>query len=269
MSHSTSTLEVTVDHVSKHFVVDGSPLEAIGDISFHLPAGGFATLVGPSGSGKSTLLRMLVDLEHPSDGSISLGGKSPQERVRAHEVGMGFQDSALLPWRTVRKNIEFAREVAALTPRPDLVDELLELVGLSGFAAARPAQLSGGMRQRVSLARALVVEPRLLLLDEPFGALDEFTRETLNLELQRIWMHEAITTVMVTHSISEAVFLSDTVVVMSSRPATVLELVEVPFARPRTPELLTSPEFFALCARITGMLKASHIAGDDHREAGQ
>jgi len=258
MSEEKSTVEIVVDNVSKEFVVDGAPLEAIQDISFTLPAGGFATLVGPSGSGKSTLLRMLADLEVPTSGTVSLGGKSPRERVRAHEVGMGFQDSALLPWRNVRRNIDFAREVAGLPPRPELVEELLDLVGLPGFATARPAQLSGGMRQRVSLARALVLEPRLLLLDEPFGALDEFTRDALNLELQRIWMHEAITTVMVTHSISEAVFLSDTIVVMSARPATVLALVDVPFERPRSPELLTSPEFFELCASVTAMLKASH-----------
>lgn len=253
-----STVEIAVEDVSKEFVVDGAPLEAIRKVGFRLPAGGFATLVGPSGSGKSTLLRMLADLEQPTSGSLSLGGQTPRERVRNHEVGMGFQDSSLLPWRTVRSNVEFAREVAKLPPRPDLVTELLGLVGLEGFSSARPSQLSGGMRQRVSLARALVIQPRLLLLDEPFGALDEFTRESLNLELQRIWMYEAITTVMVTHSISEAVFLSDTIVVMSQRPATVLKLVEVPFERPRAPELLLAPEFFALCAEVAALLKAEH-----------
>ncbi len=271
MSDQKSTLEIAVENVSKQFVVDGAALEAIREISFTLPPGGFATLVGPSGSGKSTLLRMLADLEVPSSGEILLGGEAPRKRVRAHEVGMGFQDSALLPWRNVRRNIEFAREVAALAPRPDLVEELLKLVGLEGFSSARPAQLSGGMRQRVTLARALVVEPRLLLLDEPFGALDEFTRESLNLELQRIWMHEAITTVMVTHSISEAVFLSDTIVVMSARPATVLEVVEVPFDRPRSPELLASREFYELCARINTMLRESHASdlGNSANSQGQ
>lgn len=264
MSADTSTLEIVVDHVTKEFHVNGSPLEAIQDISFELPAGGFATLVGPSGSGKSTLLRMLVDLETPTSGQITLGGLSPQERVANHEVGVGFQDAALLPWRTVQGNVEFAREVAKLPARPELVSELLNLVGLSKFAKARPAQLSGGMRQRVSLARALVVEPRLLLLDEPFGALDEFTRETLNVELQRIWLHQAITTVMVTHSISEAVFLSDTVVVMSARPAEVLALVDVPFARPRTPDLMATPEFFELCSHIATMLKQTNVDASDH-----
>lgn len=258
MTNDTSTVEVVVDRVSKDFVVDGAPLRAVSDVSFGLPAGGFASLVGPSGSGKSTLLRMLADLEHPDDGSISLGGRTPRELVAAHEVGMGFQDSALLPWRSVRRNVEFAREVARLRPKPELVGGLLELVGLDGFANARPRQLSGGMRQRVSLARALVVEPRLLLLDEPFGALDEFTREALNVELQRIWMHEGITTVMVTHSVSEAVFLSDAIVVMSARPGTVLEIVEVPFPRPRPAELLSSPEFFEVCAVVAGLLKNVH-----------
>lgn len=257
MTHTPGHVDVVVDHVSKDFTVDGARLEAIRNISFQLPAGGFATLVGPSGCGKSTLLRMLADLEEPTSGSVLVGGQPPADLVRRHELGVGFQDAALLPWRSVRKNVEFAREVAKLPAAPQLVDELLDLVGLAGFAGARPAQLSGGMRQRVSLARALVVEPSLLLLDEPFGALDEFTRESLNVELQRIWMHSAITTVMVTHSISEAVFLSDTVVVMSARPARIADIVTVPFERPRSPELLTSPEFFEVCAQVTTTLQES------------
>lgn len=257
MAASTHTLDVDVKHVTKVFDVDGGELEAIRDVSFHLPPGGFAALVGPSGSGKSTVLRMLADLDRPSGGSISLGGQNPQELVRAHRLGVAFQDSALLPWRSVRKNVEFAREVAKLSPNPDLVSELLELVGLTAFSSARPAQLSGGMRQRVSLARALVVNPRLLLLDEPFGALDEFTREAMNVELQRIWMDREITTIMVTHSVSEAVFLSDVVVVMSNRPAEVAALIEVPFERPRSVDLLTSHEFFRVCAEVTRSLSLS------------
>lgn len=251
----TRAIDIAVANVSKTFATAHGDVEALRDVSFSVPAGGFTTLVGPSGSGKSTLLRALASLETPGSGSISLGGHGPRELVKRHELGMAFQDSALLPWRSVRRNIAFARQMARLPKDPDYVQELIDLVGLGGFEASRPAQLSGGMRQRVSIARALVTRPRLLLLDEPFGALDELLRENLNMELQRIWMHEAITTVMVTHSVSEAVLLSDTVVVMSARPGRVVEIVEVPFARPRGPELLGSPEFFAVCTEVSQALR--------------
>lgn len=251
-----SRTTISVENVSKTFSTESGPVHALDDISVEVPEGGFVSLVGPSGSGKSTLLRMMGALETPSTGRISLGGFSPADRVARHELGMAFQDSALLPWRSVESNIAFARQMARLPKDPDYVRELVQLVGLAGFERARPAQLSGGMRQRVSIARALVTRPRVLLLDEPFGALDELLRENLNFELQRIWMHERITTVMVTHSVVEAVLLSDAIVVMSARPGRVHAVVDVPFARPRRRELLDSDEFFHICRRVSDALRA-------------
>lgn len=252
-------IDVVVANISKTFATASGPFEALRDISFTVPAGGFYSLVGPSGSGKSTVLRSLAALESPSSGEILLGQQTPKARIKSHEVGMAFQDAALLPWRSVRKNIEFAREMAGLPRDPDYVDELIGLVGLRGFERSRPAQLSGGMRQRVSIARALVIRPRLLLLDEPFGALDELLRQNLNMELQRIWMHQNISTVMVTHSVSEAVLLSDAVVVMGSRPGRVERIIDVPFERPRTPDLVTSEDFFHVCTEVSETLRASLV----------
>jgi NitT/TauT family transport system ATP-binding protein len=252
---ASGAIEIVVAGVGKTFATSGGPVEALHDVSLTVPSGGFVSIVGPSGSGKSTLLRAMASLEEPTSGTLSLGGRTPRERTRAHQIGMAFQDAALLPWRSVRGNIDFARRMARLPRDPALTDELIELVGLSGFEKARPAQLSGGMRQRVSIARALVTRPQLLLLDEPFGALDELLRENLNFELQRIWMHDAITTVMVTHSVSEAVLLSDRVVVMSARPGRVSAVIDVPFERPRTRELLRSDEFFHLCRTVSDALR--------------
>lgn len=252
-------IDVEVANVSKSFATSDGAFEALRDVSFTVPAGGFYSLVGPSGSGKSTVLRSLAALESPTSGTILLGKEAPKVRVKSHEVGMAFQDAALLPWRSIRKNIEFAREMAGLPRDPEYVDELIGLVGLRGFERSRPAQLSGGMRQRVSIARALVIRPRLLLLDEPFGALDELLRQSLNMELQRIWMHQKISTVMVTHSVSEAVLLSDAVVVMGSRPGRVERIIDVPFARPRTPALVTSEEFFHVCTSVSETLRASLV----------
>ncbi|GGM81367.1 ABC transporter ATP-binding protein [Dactylosporangium sucinum] len=255
------TVDIAVTDVSRTFQTSGGTVEALRNVSLTVPAGGFVSVVGPSGCGKSTLLRILAGLEQPTAGSVALGGRSPAERVRAHEVGMAFQDAALLPWRTVTRNVAFAREMAGLARDDALVARLLVLVGLSGFERARPAQLSGGMRQRVAIARALVTRPRLLLLDEPFGALDELLRENLNMELQRIWMAEEVTTVMVTHSVSEAVLLSDTVVVMGSRPGHVAAVVDVPFPRPRKPELLHADDFFHVCTRVKAVLRGEGEGG--------
>ncbi|MFT4306200.1 MAG: ABC transporter ATP-binding protein [Microbacterium sp.] len=254
-------LDISIRGINKSFALrGGAKLEAISDFSLDLHEGSFVALIGPSGCGKSTILRMLADLEEPTRGSISVGGGTPASARRSNRIGIAFQEPALLPWRSVKTNVRFPSELGGRkrlsTPE---VDDLISLVGLRGFETARPSQLSGGMRQRVAIARALSVSPELLLLDEPFGALDEYTRQTMILELQRIWQARAVTTLLVTHSITEAVFLADEVVVMSQRPGSVRQIVTIPFDRPRTPELMLSAEFHERVDTLTALLYDVHV----------
>ena len=225
--------------------------EAVRDVTFSLRRGEFLSVVGPSGCGKSTLLRMASGLGPHTSGVV--------ER-RVENIGYVFQDATLLPWRTVRKNVELLAELegASRDERRRLADEAIRLVGLDGFADHYPKALSGGMRMRTSVARALTTKPPLFLLDEPFGALDEITRGTLNEELQRLFVSQRFAAIFITHSISEAVYLSSRVLVMSPRPGRIVAEVEVPFGYPRSPELRFDPEFGRLSSEVSHALRKGY-----------
>jgi NitT/TauT family transport system ATP-binding protein len=242
---------ITVDDVS-HTWPDG--VQALNRVDLSVPAGSFVALVGPSGCGKSTLLRLIGGLLTPTSGAVTVAGRPSVKMEEA--IGIVFQRDNLMPWRTTYDNVRLPLELHGLSRRDgdQSVRELLELVGLTGFEASYPAQLSGGMAQRVALARALVHEPKLLLLDEPFGALDALTRERMGQELLRIWQARPVTVFMVTHSIPEAVLLADEVLVMSPLPGHVVERVTVPLPRPRQLATQMSPDFQALAMRVRGAI---------------
>jgi ABC-type nitrate/sulfonate/bicarbonate transport system ATPase subunit len=250
LSASPVTLELA--HISKTFQVDGQPLEVLIDINLQLRAREFVCLVGASGCGKSTILRLVAGLETPTVGQVLLGGKPITGP--GLERGVVFQEHRLMPWLTVEQNILLGLD-ALTTTLPEklrLVKEHIELVGLSGFEKAYPRQLSGGMAQRAAIARGLVAKPAILLLDEPLGALDALTRTYLQEELLRIWHQEAITTLMVTHDVEEALYLADRIVVLDRRPGRIRTIVEVPIERPRR---RGDPAFGALKEAVLGELR--------------
>lgn len=246
------TLGVQVSNLSRRFGKGRQRLTALAEVDLAVPRGGFVSIIGPSGCGKSTILRILAGLDEPTEGQARIHG----EAVGRSQINLGvaFQDSALLPWRSVAKNIALPLELAGRKIDHRKIRDLIRLVGLDGFEKARPGQLSGGMKQRVSIARALVVEPELLLLDEPFGALDDMTRQRLNLELQNIWSESPATTIMVTHSIQEAILLSDAVAVMSPRPGRIVEVVPIDLPRPRTVDVIRSAEFHRISNYLSDLL---------------
>jgi NitT/TauT family transport system ATP-binding protein len=230
------------------------PVLALDGIDLQVRQATFTALIGPSGCGKSTLLRVIAGLVEPSAGSVSAGGGTPAELVAAHRLGVAFQDDGLLPWLSARENVALAFRAVGRPVDGTRVANLLALTGLPEFENTRPRALSGGMRQRVAIARALALDPAVLLLDEPFGALDAVTRRHLNLELQRIWSEQSITTLLVTHSVEEAVFLADEIVVMTKRPGRIALRRRVPFPRPRSRELLRERAFHVLVDELTDAL---------------
>jgi NitT/TauT family transport system ATP-binding protein len=241
--------------VSKEF--GRGHVQALTGIDLDIHPGEFISLIGPSGCGKSTLLRIVGDLIQPSAGEVVVNGKSAHQARVDRDYGIVFQDAVLFDWRTVEKNISLPLEMMRWDRRrrAERVRELVDLVELKGFEGHHPWQLSGGMQQRVSIARALSFDPAILLMDEPFGALDEMTRERLNLELLRIWERSGSTVIFVTHSISEAVFLSTRVVVMSARPGRIVGVVDVDLAQPRRSETREEPRFAELIRDVRQLLR--------------
>lgn len=252
VKHQVQTPEIQLKDVEMRYPTDTGDVLALHQVSLDIRKGEFVSLLGPSGCGKTTLLRLMADLIQPTSGSIHVAGKTAKEARLAQKYGIVFQSPVLYDWRKVKQNVALPLELVGVSKieRERKAIELLELVGLEKFADQYPWQLSGGMQQRAAIARALAMEPEILLMDEPFSALDEFTRERLNEELLSVWNNIQNTIVFVTHSIPESIFLSDRVFVLSPHPGRLSAVVEIPLPRPRTQEMRNSPAFFELIARI-------------------
>jgi len=268
-ARARSVVEITgVSKVFEGRAQRAGRVEALVDIDLSITAGEFVSLIGPSGCGKSTLLRLIGDLTPPTAGSITVNGKPAERARRDRDYGMVFQAPVLFDWRTVQGNVELPLEIsgASKAQRSQRAKEHLRLVELSDFAGHYPWQLSGGMQQRVAIARALAVDPALLLMDEPFGALDEMTRERMNLELLKIWERTETTIVFVTHSIAEAVFLSTRVVVMSPRPGRISSIIDIDLPRERNVETRELEQYFHLVTAVREALRGDERSADSSDE---
>src|SRR6266852_3422151 len=259
-------LAVDVRNVSLTFETGDGKVDALSDVSLQIADGEFVSFIGPSGCGKTTMLRLIADLQQPTSGSLLVNGMSAEQARLERRYGYVFQAPALFPWRTIEKNLKLPLEIMGFSDseQRQRAARYLALVNLTGFERKFPWQLSGGMQQRVSIARALSFDPALLLMDEPFGALDEMTRERLNMEVLRIWEQSGSTIVFVTHSIAEAVFLSTRVVVMSARPGRITSVIPIDLPQPRTASTREEPRFFEL---VTQVREALHLGSDLDRTA--
>ncbi len=253
---SASNLDLT-------FQTNDGPVHALKDVNLEIHKGDFVSFIGPSGCGKTTFLRVMADLEQPTGGTVTINGVSPEEARKSRAYGYVFQAAGLYPWRTIGGNIRLPLEIMGIpgAEQAERVQRVLELVELSGFEKKFPWQLSGGMQQRASIARALSFDADILLMDEPFGALDEIVRDHLNEQLLKLWARTEKTIAFVTHSIPEAVYLSTKIVVMSPRPGRIADVIESPLPRERPLEIRESPEFLEIAHRVREGLRAGH--GDD------
>ncbi len=255
---------IDIENLSLTFETNDGPVHALSDIDLKIEEGDFVSFIGPSGCGKTTLLRVIADLEKPTAGSITVNGVSPEQARLNRAYGYVFQAAALYPWRTIAKNVALPLEIMGLSKaeQQQRISRNMELVNLTGFEKKYPWQLSGGMQQRASIARALAVEPDLLLMDEPFGALDEIVRDHLNEQLLQLWAKTNKTVVFVTHSIPEAVFLSTKIVVLCPRPGRIYDVIESDLPRNRSLDIRETPEFLKIAHRVRDGLKAGHYYED-------
>lgn len=255
---------IDIENLSLTFQTNDGPVHALSDIDLKIEEGDFVSFIGPSGCGKTTLLRVIADLERPTAGSITVNGVSPEQARLDRSYGYVFQAAALYPWRTIAKNVALPLEIMGLPAeeQQQRIKKNMELVNLAGFEKKYPWQLSGGMQQRASIARALAVEPDLLLMDEPFGALDEIVRDHLNEQLLQLWAKTNKTVVFVTHSIPEAVFLSTKIVVLCPRPGRIYDVIESDLPRDRDLDIRETPEFLKIAHRVRDGLKAGHSYED-------
>jgi NitT/TauT family transport system ATP-binding protein len=255
---------IEILHLNLVFTTGDSPVNALSDVSLTVDKGDFVSFIGPSGCGKTTLMRVIADLQKPTSGSVKVDGLTPEEARLKRAYGYVFQAPALYPWRTVEGNVTLPLEIMGLpkAQRLERCGRVLDLVNLTGFEKKFPWQLSGGMQQRVSIARALSFDPEILLMDEPFGALDEILRDHLNEQLLQLWKRTRKTVIFVTHSIPEAVFLSTKIVVMSPRPGRIIDVIESRLPPDRTLDMRETPEFIKIAKRVRDGLRAAHSYDD-------